>query len=164
MILQNARNANLWNSKPPYSCCIIFSSTDVLATWVNAQNAHSIQTVRVSTIIRWLLSVPRRLKCNVYGRAFCHSRQVSYGVVLRNSIDSFLAGVSGYTIDSDMSIIAEVYTLGESLVWLINDTEIDSKDNIDTEIDSKRIVDAVYSAHEDFSEFGQLVANCKFLL
>lgn len=63
-----------------------------------------------------------------------------------------------------MSIIAEVYALGESLVWLINDTEIDSKDNIDTEIDSKRVVDAVYSAHEDFSEFGQLVANCKFLL
>lgn len=62
-------------------------------------------------------------------RVFSHSRQVNYGAVLHDSVGSFLARILDYIIGSNLSIMAETYTLRESLVWLIND----NRDNVNIE-------------------------------
>lgn len=152
------RNNVIWNKKFQTSSIAVNSANTLLFYWQRAQTKQarfSCLNDREGTLV-WRKPDPRWLSCNVDAAVFEGSGKSSFGCLLRDDQERFVAGYEGCLIGIVNSQHAESLDFKESSSWL----KKMRMSQVHIELDSLAVVQAFDSKRTNSSFLGSIIDDC----
>ncbi|KEH25194.1 hypothetical protein MTR_6g016265 [Medicago truncatula] len=120
---------------------------------------NSVNSEQPASIAIWIKPGLGRYKCNI-DTAFSESTNlVGIGMCIRDENGHFVLARTDYFSPICEVHIREALGLLSAMDW----AHLLQLGTVDFEMDAKRVVDSFHSRHNEVTEFGNIIDNCKSL-
>ncbi|XP_075521064.1 uncharacterized protein LOC142554262 [Primulina tabacum] len=155
-----ARNEKLWNRISNTAHQVVDSAMQLLSDWKGVrgiEGSNEANRQQSNQSYTWKKPQAPTFKCNVDATLHNESRNTGMGMVLRDSMGSFISARTNAIPGLVEIKEAEAMAFKEALSW-VDDMGIQE---VTFGSDSKVVIDAFNSRREDDSEFGILISACR---